>query len=262
MIPNLNLKHLAKHSLLFIVIILSSCASRQDLVYFQDEPLPSAVFENPNFEIHYKTDDLITIDISALDPEAAKPFNLPVVTYSDNIMLAQGNLKMQTYLINANGEIEFPVLGTIKLGGLTRSQATAYLKERLTEYIKDPIVNIRLVNFTISVLGEVNRPGTYNVQDERISVLEAIGLAGDLSIYGVRNNVLLIREVDGQKRFAKLDLTSINMVNSPTYYLEQNDIIYVEPNKAKVRSSTFNPNTGVVISAVGTLATIVAILIR
>lgn len=260
--PNLNLKYLPKHLALLMIILLSSCASRQDLVYFQDEPLPSSAFENPNFEIHYKTDDLLTIDVSALDPEAARPFNLPVVTYSDNIMLAQGNLKMQTYLINVNGEIEFPVLGTVKLGGLTRSQATTYLKERLAEYIKDPIVNIRLANFTISVLGEVNRPGTYNVQDERISVLEALGLAGDLSIYGVRNNVLLIREVDGQKRFAKLDLTSINMVNSPTYYLEQNDIIYVEPNKAKVRSSTFNPNTGVVISAVGTLATIVAILIR
>ena len=262
MSPNFNFKNPIKYLALLLVILLSSCASRQDLAYFQDEPLPAKEFENPNFEIIYKTDDLLTIDVSALDPDAARPFNLPVVTYSDNILLAQGSLKMQTYLINVNGEIEFPVLGTIKLGGLTRSQATAYLKERLTEYIKDPIVNIRLANFTISVLGEVNRPGTYNIQDERISVLEALGLAGDLSIYGKRDNVLLIREVDGQKRFAKLDLTSINVVNSPTYYLEQNDIIYIEPNKAKIRSSTFNPNTGVVISAVGTLATIVAILIK
>lgn len=260
--PNHKLRHLTKYLVLFIVLSLSSCASRQEVAYFQDEPLPAEQFKNPNFEIVYKPDDLLTIDVSALDPEAARPFNLPAVTYNSNLLYAQGNLKMQTYLINANGEIEFPVLGTLKLAGLSRSQATVFLKEKLSEYIKDPIVNIRLANFTVTILGEVKTPGTFNIQDERISVLEAIGLAGDLTIYGKRNNVFIIREVDGQKRFAKLDLTSISMVNSPSYYLEQNDIIYVEPNEAKIRSSKFNPNAGVVISAVGTLATIVAILIR
>lgn len=260
--PNLRFNQLTKYFVLLIVITLSSCASRQEVAYFQDEPLPADEFKNPNFEIVYKPDDLLTIDVSALDPEAARPFNLPAVTYNSNLLYAQGNLKMQTYLINANGEIEFPVLGTLKLAGLSRSQATVFLKEKLAEYIKDPIVNIRLANFTVTVLGEVKTPGTFNIQDERISVLEAIGLAGDLTIYGKRNNIFIIREVDGQKRFAKLDLTSISMVNSPSYYLEQNDIIYVEPNEAKIRSSKFNPNAGVVISAVGTLATIVAILIR
>lgn len=130
------------------------------------------------------------------------------------------------------------------------------------EYIKDPIVNIRLANFTVTVLGEVNKPGTFTVQNERISLPEALGLAGDLTIYGRRDNVFLIREVDGIKRFAKFDLTSINLVNSPNYYLTQNDVIYVEPNNARVRSSSYNQNNYVLISAISTLATIIAILIK
>ena len=169
---------------------------------------------------------------------------------------------MQTYLVDLNGFIEFPVLGNIKLGGLTRSQATQLLKTKLTDYIKDPIVNIRLANFTVTVLGEVNNPGTFTVEDERISLIEAIGLAGDLTIYGKRENVFLIREDNGVKRFTKFDLTSIKVVNSPNYYLTQNDVIYIEPNKAKIRSSSYNQNNVIIISAVATLATIIAILIK
>jgi len=248
--------------LLILVTLFSSCGSPKDLVYFQDEPLSKTKIEDTNYELKYKTDDLLTIDISALDPDAVRPFNLPAVSYSASVISAQGILKMQTYLIDSNGNIEFPVLGTLKIGGLTRTQATEMLKTKLTEYIKSPIVNIRLANFTIVVLGAVNKPGTFTIQDERITLPEALGLAGDLTIYGKRDNIFLIREIDGEKRFAKLDLTSINIVNSPLYYLSQNDVIYVEPNNARVKQSTFNPNNGVVISAIGTLATIVAILIR
>jgi polysaccharide export outer membrane protein len=205
---------------------------------------------------------LLTIDVAALDPDAVRPFNLPAVNYSESVISAQGTLKMQTYLIDNNGHIEFPVLGTIKIGGLTRIEATAMMKERLTEYIKDPIVNIRIANFTITVIGDVNRPGTYTIQDERVTLPEALGLAGDLTNTATRTNLFLIRETNGKKRFAKLDLTSINIVNSPLYYLAQNDVLYVEPNNAKIRSSNYNPNTGIIISAVATLATIAAILVR
>ena len=205
---------------------------------------------------------MLTIDVAALDPDAVRPFNLPAVNYSESVISAQGTLKMQTYLIDNNGHIEFPVLGTIKIGGLTRIEATAMMKERLTEYIKDPIVNIRIANFTITVIGDVNRPGTYTIQDERVTLPEALGLAGDLTNTATRTNLFLIRETNGKKRFAKLDLTSINIVNSPLYYLAQNDVLYVEPNNAKIRSSNYNPNTGIIISAVATLATIAAILVR
>ncbi|MGJ5643155.1 polysaccharide biosynthesis/export family protein [Formosa sp. S-31] len=250
-------------TLIILILILSSCsASREHLVYFQDEPA-SDTTELNNFEIKFKTDDLLTIDVSALDPEAARPFNLPAVSYNaSSILAAQGTLKMQTYLIDNQGNIEFPVLGTLKLGGLTRSEANNFLKIKLEEYLKDPIVNIRLANFTITVLGEVNRPGTYNVQDEKISLNEALGLAGDLTIYGKRENVFLIREIDGQNRYYKFDLTSINVLNSPYFYLTQNDVIYVEPNKSRIRSSNYNQNNVVLISAIATLATITALIFK
>ena len=245
------------------LIFISSCASREEIAYFQDEPIQNGIENlNANFEIRFKPDDLLTIDVSALDPEVAKPFNLPAVSYNASVINAQGNLKMQTYLIDGDGNIEFPVLGTLKLGGLSRSEANVFMKEKLAEYIKNPIVNIRLANFTVTVLGEVNRPGTFTVQDEKISLTEALGLAGDLTIYGKRDNVFLIREVGGEKRYATFDLTSINVVNSANYYLTQNDVIYVEPNNAKMRQSKYNQNNGVIIAAVSTLATIVAILIR
>lgn len=253
-----------KETLLLIsILFLGSCASRQDIVYFQDEPLTSEMEFTNNYEIKFKPADMLTIDISAQDPEAVMPFLLtPVAQNVGTSLDLNRNLRVQTYLIDVNGNIEFPVLGTLKIQGLSRVEATEMLKIKLSEYIKDPIVNVRLINFTVTVLGEVNSPGTFTVQNERLSLNDALGLAGDLTIYGKRNNVLLIREVDGKKRYAKFDLNSVNVLNSPNYYLTQNDVIYVEPNNARVRQSSYNPNNGIIISAVATLATIAAILIK
>ncbi|PWK19971.1 polysaccharide biosynthesis/export family protein [Xanthomarina spongicola] len=245
-----------------IILVFSSCVSSKEIIYFQDEPLNSLSTVNFNSDIVYKPNDLLTINVSALDPETVKPFNLPVITNSISSLRPQGDIKMQTYIVDLNGNIEFPVLGSIKIGGLNRFQATQMLKERISEYVTDPIINIRVTNFTITVIGEVNGPGTYTIEDERISLLEAIGLAGDLTIHGKRENVFLIREQDGVKRFTKFDLTSINVINSPSFYLEQNDVVYVEPNKAKIRSASYNQNYIVIISAIGTLATIAAILVK
>ncbi|WP_299229354.1 polysaccharide biosynthesis/export family protein [uncultured Psychroserpens sp.] len=249
-----------------ILIIVSSCGSRKDIVYFQDEALTEESELSNEFELSYKPNDILTIDVSALDPETVRPFNLSAVSYANNDanngLNANGNILRQTYLVDPSGNIEFPVLGTLKIGGLTRAEVTDMLKDKLREYVSNPIVNIRLINFTVTVLGEVNRPGAYTIQDERISLSEAIGLAGDLTIYGKRDNVFLVREVDGKKKYAKFDLTSINVVNSPVYYLSQNDVIYVEPNKARIRQSSYTQNNGLIISAVATLATIAAILIK
>lgn len=248
--------------LILIIIAFSSCTSSKEIVYFQDEPLSSLNSVDLVSDIVYKPNDLLTINVSALDPETVMPFNLPVITNSISSLRTQGDIRMQTYIVDLNGNIEFPVLGSIKVGGLNRIQTTLMLKERISEYVKDPIINIRLTNFTVTVIGEVNSPGTYTIEDERISLLEAIGLAGDLTIHGKRENVFLIREDNGVKRFTKFDLTSINVLNSPNYYLEQNDVIYIEPNPAKVRSASYNQNYVVIISAVGTLATIAAILVK
>ncbi|MDG5491665.1 polysaccharide biosynthesis/export family protein [Psychroserpens sp. SPM9] len=259
-----NISNIHKFFLLFTLVILSSCGSRKNIVYFQDEPITNQSLSelDNNYQLRYKPNDILTIDVAAEVAESVAAFNLPAVAYNTNSTTsAQTQVLRQTYLIDPDGNIEFPVLGTVKMEGLTRVEATEMLKEKISVYVKEFIVNIRLVNFTISVMGEVNRPGTYTVEGERISLVQALGLAGDLTIYGKRNNVFLIREIDGKKKYAKYDLTSINVVNSPVYYLSQNDIIYVEPNDAKVKTSSYNPNTGVLISAIGTLATIVAIFV-
>ena len=248
---------------LLIVMLLSSCGSRKKLVYFQDEPLQEDVIVSEPKELIYKSDDILTINVSALDPATVAPFNMALVSGGNfnNPLNAQGGLQQQTYLIDYDGNIEFPVLGTLKIAGLTRTELTDMLTEKITEYVKDPIVNVRLSNFTFTILGEVKNPGTFTIPDERITILEALGMADDLTIFGKRQNVLLIREVDGKKKYSKVDLTSVNVVNSPVYYLQQNDVIYVEPNKARIRSSTYNQNNSVLISAIGTLTTIVAIFL-
>ncbi|MBT8377331.1 MAG: polysaccharide biosynthesis/export family protein [Bacteroidia bacterium] len=242
--------------------VLSSCASRKDYIYFQDEMYSDNVEMSKYQQLTYKTDDLLIITISGLDPEAARPFNLPAASTNNNdVTSAQGQLRLQTYLVDYDGFIDFPVLGKLKIAGLTRTQVTDMLTNQLRDYLKDPIVNVRLANFNVTIIGEVNNPGTFNIQDERITLLEALGLAGDLSIYGKRSNVLLIRENEGKKKFAKIDLTSINTINSPLFYLQQNDVIYVEPNNAKIRQASYSQNNSVVISAIGTLTTIIAVFL-
>jgi len=248
-------------SLILATMIISSCGSRKDLVYFQDEPLSGGYIDATPEQLIYKPDDILTINVSAADPITAKPFNLSIVSDNDDLVRTSGSTRMQTYLIDFNGNIEFPVLGTLHIAGMTRIELTNMLKEQISAYAKDPIVNVRLVNFTVTVIGEVSDPGTFTIQDERITLLEAIGLANDLTIYGQRKNVMLIREVDGKKRFAKLDLTSVNSVSSPLYYLQQNDVIVVEPNSSRIRSSTYNQNNSVLISAIGTLTTIIAVFL-
>jgi len=247
--------------LILAISMATSCASRKDLVYFQDEPLSGGYIDSAPEQLVYKPDDILTINVSAADPLAAKPFNLAVVSESEDLLSVTGATRMQTYLIDYNGNIEFPVLGTLHIAGMTRIELTTMLKEKISIYAKDPIINIRLINFTVTVIGEVSSPGTFTIQSERISLPEALGMANDLTIYGQRENVLLIREVEGKKKFAKIDLTSVNAVSSPIYYLQQNDVIVVEPNNARIRSSNYNPNNAIIISALTALTTIVAIFL-
>ncbi len=261
MSPKYNIRYVVMNIPIVLMMVLSSCASKKDIVYFQDEPLAGSQVDFGPRELVYKPDDILTINVSSAEPKAAQPFNLAVISESDDLTSITGSTRMLTYLIDYAGNIEFPTLGTIRMAGLTRTEATAMLKEKISEYVKDPIVNIRLVNFTVTVIGEVSRPGTFTIQDERITLPEALGLANDLTIYANRKNVMLIREIDGEKKFAKVDLTSVNALNSPTYYLQQNDVIVVEPNNARVRSSNYNPNNAILISAIGTLTTIVTVLL-
>jgi len=247
---------------LFAIMLCASCATTQEISYFQDEPLANYEELEINTDVVYKTNDKLSIIVSSIDPIAAKPFNLPTFSEGQSITVIQGSQKMQTYLVDKNGNIDFPVLGQLKIGGLARTEATEFLKEKLSEYLKDPIVNIRIVNFTITILGEVNSPGTFILEDEKVSLSEALGYAGDLTIHGRRDNVLLIRDNNGKKQYAQFDLTSIKVLNSQNYYLAQDDVIYVTPNKAKVRSASYNQNSAVTISTASVLVALIAIFVK
>jgi polysaccharide export outer membrane protein len=156
---------------------------------------------------------------------------LRINTTSTNTPTGEG------YLVAKNGTIDFPVLGTLNVQGLTIPQLKDTLKVKLDKYLTDPILNIRLLNYKVTVLGEVLRPSTYSIPSERITIVDAIGMAGDLTIYGKRENVLLIREENGQRKFIRMNLNSSNIFESPYYYLKQNDIVYIEPNKSKITAS-------------------------
>ena len=167
-------------SILAIVSCLS-CSTPKDIVYFEDEPIGDGLIMLEPKQLLYKPDDILTINVSALNPETVKPFNLPVVqTNTNDVTSANGSTQLQTYLVDFNGNIEFPVLGRLKVAGLTRTELTALLVERISTMADDPIINVRLANFTITIIGEVERPGTFTIQDERITILEALGLASDL----------------------------------------------------------------------------------
>jgi polysaccharide export outer membrane protein len=252
--------------LLLIASALGSCVSKEKIVYMQNisTVLPS---ENISYEPSIKPDDLLVVNIFSPTPEAVMRFNLLTTQTSQSTNVTSGATSMQdpvfySYLVDINGNIHFPIIGDIKLGGLTKTQALEKLNTELKEYITDPIATIRITNFKVSVLGEVNSPGEITVVTERITLPEVLSKAGDLTIYGKRDNVLIIREANGQKTFNYVDLTKADFINSPFYYLTQNDIVIVEPNKTKVNSAVIGPNTSVVISAISILITVVALLIR
>ena len=180
----------------------------------------------------------MSINVSASDVDAARPFNLFASPGSLNQQGISGQAETQMYLVDEKGDINFPVLGKLSLGGLSRNEAIALLEDKLQDYIKDPMVTLRLTNFKISILGEVNKPGIYKIESEQISLLQAIALAGDLSINGKRSNLLLLREEGGVLTKNYIDLRSDAFFNSPYYFLKPNDVLYVEPNISKVRSST------------------------
>jgi polysaccharide export outer membrane protein len=166
------------------------------------------------------------------------------------------------YLIDENGKINFPLIGEIQLAGLTRTEATNLIQNKLREFINDAIVTLRIQNFKITILGDVKIPGTYNIPNERLTLIEAIGLAGDLNITGVRNNVLVIREENGIKKEYRLDLTKNDIFTSPVYYLNQNDVVYVEPNRAKRNTSIVSSTAGIFISVASLVITTINVIIK
>lgn len=246
-------------SLLIITSFLSSCASKKDIIYFQQDSLKL----NTAFEVQaprLQAGDILTISVTADDIRATEPFN-QVNVYQAGTM--QNNHPfIPTYTIEKDGTIEFPQLGKVTLAGLTRIEAIEYLRKAVGKFITNPGVNLNIRNFKISVLGEVARPGSFPIENDRISLLEALSLAGDLTINGVRNNVLVIREENGVKNEYRVDLTKRETLNSPVYFLKQNDVVYVEPNGARVQSSKYTQNTSIFVSIAGLIITIIAVVVK
>ena len=208
---------------------------------------------------------MLTIVVSAPEQAAAVPFNLTVVGGGDiasTEMRISGSPQLQNYLVDEEGRINFPILGYIKAAGMTTSSFMQHLTQEIEAYVKDPIVNVRLVNFQVSVLGEVVQPGTFNIPNEHLSLPKALGLAGDLTIYGKRDNVLVMREENGLTTHKYLDLTDGEIINSTFYYLKQNDVVYVEPNSAQRQASSYNRNSSVYISIASVLVSLIVLISR
>lgn len=252
------------HFFLFILglSLFSSCVSREKIVYFQDIENLAQNSSMASPSVTFKPNDLLNINVSASDLESVRPFNV----LTESRPLEGGGISNSTYqpgyLVDVAGDIHFPVLGTIHVEGLTPKELNDHLKEQLSTYIKNPIINIRIVNFTVSILGEVERPGTYTISGEKISIVEALGRAGDLSIYGRRDNVLVIRESGNKKSYAYLDFRSSDILDSEYYYLKQNDVVYVEPNQAQRQSASFNRNSTVYISIASLMLSVLVLLFR
>jgi len=222
--------------LLLFIVSFCSCKAYKQVTYFQDLKNDGTVEQEiKNYDaLKIQKDDLLSITISSIEPRAAAVYNIGSGSASSGSTTGTGSTSAQDgYLVDQNGEIQIPTYGNIKVAGLTTTEAKNLIAEKLTPFLGKPIVNLKLINFRISVLGDVSGPGVYPVQGERISFVEAISKAGDLSITGLRKNILLIRETDGVRKFVRLDLSDKDIFNSPYYYLKPNDIIYVQPSTAK-----------------------------
>jgi len=244
--------------LLLVALCLSSCVSSKKIVYFQglaqQENKTSEDGGNAvNYDTKIKADDLLLIIVSSPNPAASEPFNLPMAGIMSssvgNLDSASASNRFQTYLVDRNGNIEFPVLGMLKVGGLTKIEVYEMLYTKLKNYIDTPIINLRIINYKISVIGEVYRPGEFSILTERVSVPEALALAGDMTIYGDRNDILLVRDVNGVKTHYSIDITNPDVINSPYFYLQQNDVLYIKPNKTRINAAAVGPNLSIIISA-------------
>lgn len=249
-----------------ITLLLASCSSYKQVPYLQNPASVNAIQEaQPLYDAKIMPKDLLTITVNTTDPEAAAPFNLTVqssINAGRTTNLSQQPV-LQQYLVNNEGTIDFPVLGRLQVGGLTKTEAEDLIREKLKPYLREtPIVTVRMANYKISVLGEVAKPGTFTVSNEKVNVLEALAMAGDMTIWGRRDNVKLVREdATGKREINYLDLNRADIVTSPYYYLQQNDIIYVTPNETKAKNSDIGQSTSLWFSATSILVSIASLLV-
>ena len=246
-----------------LIALMSSCVSRKQLAYFQ--PITEASADKINDymqtqpEPYIKVNDAFVIMVTALDLEAVMPYNLPSAPHNSPSSTNEPTVSSyQYYTVDNNGDIDFPILGKLHVAGLTQSEVINMIQDRLKGQIVDPVVTLRFLNAKITVLGEVRNPGTYALNNGRMTILEALGAAGDLTQYGKRDNLLIIRENNGTMEFARLNLRSDEIFTSPYFYLQQNDVIVVEPNQAR---TTSNQSISLWLSMIGTVSSAATVVV-
>ena len=243
------------------LLISSSCVSRKKIAYFQGIEKTNTINNNRNIEI--EPGDLLSIIVSAPELQAAQPFN----NFRPVPGLGQGagggnNSEPLAYLVDEDGTIDFPTLGEMKVTGMTGKELEKKLKQQLIAYLQDPVVTVRVENFQISILGEVSRPGTFDIENDDISIPQALGLAGDITLTGKRTNVLVVREENGNRTHAYLDLTNAAVLDSPFYYLKQNDVVYVEPIGPKVQTTGWLGTTSSYLSIASVALSLIFLFTR
>jgi len=251
------------------VLLVSSCATPNNIAYFQNRLIdrPEQIDKHGGIVIQPK--DMLSIVVSSKNPELVVMFNLPVVSYQagSEIVSSSGYQRLMGYVVDNDGFIDFPILGRLKVSGLTRWELSEMIKNRLLDegYLTDCVVTVEFMNFKVSVIGEVNSPGTYTIEGDKVTVLQAISLARDLTIFGQRENVTVIRERDKERIMYQINLCDVSMFDSPAYYLQQNDIVYVEPSAIKARQSTTDDKalrmTSIMVSSGSLLVSIATMII-
>lgn len=256
-------------SVLLLALALCSCGTQLRIAYFQDVgPGESGLAAASPVEIRLRPKDEVSILVTSQDPRLTNLFNLPIVSTQVGVENSTGtNRGLSGYTVDSDGDIDFPVVGRVHVGGMTREEVSSAIKEELTSrsLVRDPVVTVRFMNLTVSVLGEVNKPGRYSIDKDRVTLLDALGMAGDLTIYGRRDCVRVLRVESGGQRAYSVDLRKAGrLYSSPVYWLQQGDVVYVEPNATRARQSTVNGNTVRSTSfwlSLASLAATVAVLI-
>jgi hypothetical protein len=263
----IKMKQIKAFALLLGVVVLASCASQKRVIYLQDAQADEQIKIAQDYQIRIKPLDRLTVVVNSRDPELAAPFNTstsfnsltgtPLSTYSSNAT------SLQIRTVDEDGNLDMPIIGPIQCKGKTRSELAQEIADKIREggYISDPTVNIQFADMKISVIGEVARPGQYNITNDRISLLDALSLAGDLTIYGVRSDIKVIREENGVRTTATLDLTSQDIYDSPYFYLQQNDVVYVKPNKYRAQAGEISQNRSFYISLVSTAVSVATLIV-
>ena len=253
-------------SITLLLVFLTSCVSTKTVTYFQNKEEIDQAISQQLYDAKIMPKDILQIQVFSMTPGASEPFNLLKMANTTGTTTASSNQNsVYNYLVDNEGMVEMPIIGQIKLGGLSKNEAEEMIKGKILPYVAESeniVVHVRMMNYKYAILGGVNRPGLYTTQNEKVSILEAIAQAGDLTTFAYRDRIYVIRENnDGQKEYHKLNINDANIISSPYYYLQQNDVIYVEPRKTEARNAFFSANSSIWTSLVSTLLSVATLVI-